>query len=361
LLLGRGIIFMKFLIITQKVDKEDAVLGFFHQWLEEFARQSEKLTVLCLYQGSYQLPPNVKVISLGKEEGNSRLKYLYRFYRAIWQERKNYDWVFVHMNQVYIILGSFFWRLWHKRIGLWYAHGTVSFSLRLAEKLTDLVITSTPSGFRLPSSKVRVVGQGINTDEFRPAYQKNPTEVFRLITVGRLSPVKGLDKMVKAVEILIKEGVMVELAIIGGAETFDQKEYLFSLEKIVREKHMENQVKFLGGLVHGEVISHLQQADLFVNMSGTGSLDKAILEAMACALPVKTCNEAVKNILPPELLESCFLEKKGGEELAQEIKKFINTPSDLKEKIGRDLRQVVVSRHNLTALVGKIIDVYGKN
>jgi len=39
---------MKLLIITQKVDINDDVLGFMHGWIAEFAKHCEKLTVICL-------------------------------------------------------------------------------------------------------------------------------------------------------------------------------------------------------------------------------------------------------------------------------------------------------------------------
>ncbi|HXK39853.1 MAG TPA: glycosyltransferase, partial [Candidatus Paceibacterota bacterium] len=116
---------MRLLILTQKVDRNDDNLGFFHHWVEEFARQCEKVTVVCLFEGAHSLPENVRVLSLGKESGTSRLKYLRRFYAFAWKERKNYDAVFVHMNQIYVILGAPLWRLLGKCVGLWYAHGTV--------------------------------------------------------------------------------------------------------------------------------------------------------------------------------------------------------------------------------------------
>ena len=103
---------MRLLIITQKVNKNDPILGFFHRWIEEFAKRFEKLTVICLEKGEYSLPENVRVLSLGKEEGRSKAEYLSRFYRYIWEERNNYDAVFVHMNQEYVLLGWKFWKLW---------------------------------------------------------------------------------------------------------------------------------------------------------------------------------------------------------------------------------------------------------
>ena len=49
------------LIITQKVDRDDQLLGFFIPWLRKFADHFEKVTVLCLEQGSFNLPNLVQV------------------------------------------------------------------------------------------------------------------------------------------------------------------------------------------------------------------------------------------------------------------------------------------------------------
>ena len=128
---------MKLLIITQVLDTEHPILGFFHRWVEEFASQAELVHVIALQIGTHKLPENVHVYSLGKEQGQSRIKYLWRLYRCIWKLRHSYDGVFVHMNQQYVPLGYPLWKLLGKRIGLWYAHGAVSRSLRLAVRLAD--------------------------------------------------------------------------------------------------------------------------------------------------------------------------------------------------------------------------------
>ena len=67
---------MKLLILTQKVDKEDPVSGFFHGWILELSKRFEKVSVICLEKGNFNLPKNVEVFSLGKESGRSRIKYV---------------------------------------------------------------------------------------------------------------------------------------------------------------------------------------------------------------------------------------------------------------------------------------------
>ncbi|PIT89213.1 MAG: hypothetical protein COU27_01510, partial [Candidatus Levybacteria bacterium CG10_big_fil_rev_8_21_14_0_10_36_7] len=185
----------KLLICTQKIDKNDPILGFFHRWVEEFAKHCEQITVICLEKGIHDLPQNVRVFSLGKEDFQlstfnfqlfQKVKYMLTFWKLIWRERKNYNSVFVHMNQVYIILGGLFWMVTEKKISLWYAHGSISFSLRIATILTHNVFTSTKSGFRIRTKKTKIVGQGIDTDLFSLKNTTNNVK-FEIISIGRIS------------------------------------------------------------------------------------------------------------------------------------------------------------------------------
>lgn len=57
---------MHVLMITQRVDSEHDVLGFATDWVRELAMNVDRLTVLTGYEGSHDLPENVKVVSYGK-------------------------------------------------------------------------------------------------------------------------------------------------------------------------------------------------------------------------------------------------------------------------------------------------------
>jgi len=59
---------MKILVITQEISRQSPVLGFFHGWLAAFSKRFESITAVCLKKGDYDLPANVSVFSLGKEE-----------------------------------------------------------------------------------------------------------------------------------------------------------------------------------------------------------------------------------------------------------------------------------------------------
>lgn len=348
--------FMKLLIITQKVDKNDSVLGFFHRWIEEFAKHCDRVIVICLQEGIHSLPENVEVLSLGKEEGKSRLAYLLRFYSYIWKRRKEYDSIFVHMNQIYVILGGVLWRPWGKDVGLWYAHGHTSFMLRIAEKLTHLVFTSTQSGFRLKSRKLHIVGQGIDTETFTPSVGKKDS-VFTIISVGRISPVKDYETLISAIQILREAGLSLRVHITGGIGLKEQEAYLKFLTEVVQENNLDEVVSFNGPLSNRDVIKQLQRADLFVNTSRTGSLDKAMLEAMSSGLPTLTSNEALFDTLGSLKNELTF-SPGDSRALAERIEYIMAKTDTERHELGLSLRNLVISKHSLDRFVEKIIQAY---
>ncbi|MFH1225821.1 MAG: glycosyltransferase family 4 protein [bacterium] len=336
---------MRLLIICQKVDVNDDLLGFFIDWIREFAKKTEKVYVVCLFKGEPPaggLPDNVAVFSLGKERGVSRIARWFKFYKILFKLLPKFDLIFSHMCPIYAIAASPV-RLLGKKNTLWYAHGSVNPILKLAVIFSDLVFTSSLKGCRVPSKKVKVVGQGINTEVFN--IKKVELE-FDILTVGRISPSKHIEILIRAVEILNQPDLTIK--IIGQEGLPSQKEYFEKLKRLVREKCLEKNIKFLGSVPNKDIARYYQKARLFVNMSTTGSLDKTVLEAMACGIPVLNCNEAYKDVLPKE----CFYEPGDSEGLAEKIKLFLGAavrPADY-------WREIVLRDHSLDKLINKIYE-----
>ena len=350
---------MKILILTQKVDKNDDLLGFFHGWLKEFSEHFETVSVIGLGVGEYDLPDNVKVFSLGKEENNfqfsifnfQKLKYLINFYKLIWKLRNDYDSVFVHMNPEYVVLGGVFWRLWGKKIALWYTHKNIDFKLRVAEKITNIIFSASKESFRLKSKKLKVMGHGIDINRFLPNndYFKKDG-FFEIITVGRVSPTKNQLLIIEASKILVNKGVKNFICkIIGVPNTEVDKKYHKELKEYVEKNNLENFVKFIGSISHDKIIPYYQKSDIFINLSDTGSVDKVVLEAMSCGVCVFTSNEAFKTILPNKFL----LEKKS-EILANKLESFVGLSNAHRETMVKDLRELVVKNNALPNLIKKI-------
>lgn len=343
---------MKLLIITQKADRNDPVLGFFHRWIVEFAKHFEEVLVLCLEEGAHNLPSNVRVISLGKEDGQSRQKYLRRFYMMIWRERAHYDAVFVHMNQVYVILGALVWKLLGKRMFLWYTHTKVTLSLRLAVAFVDKALTASKESLRIRSKKVVALGHGIDTMVFSPENRKL-VDAVSIVTVGRISPVKRYETLIEAFAELRSE-IPVYLDIAGAPATEGDKKYLSSLRVLTKERGVSDRVRFKGAIRHDEVPALLRASGIFVNMSRTGSIDKAVLEAMACGIPPVTSNVAFESMLSPYGL---FFKDGDIHELARILGSLVAKRETL-PVLGVELRDIVLKHHDLNTLISTITSLY---
>jgi glycosyltransferase involved in cell wall biosynthesis len=331
---------MKLLIITQKVDENDDVLGFFHGWLCEFAKQCEQIIVICLQAGRHHLPANVKVLSLGKENGRSKLKYFFNFYRYIWQERKNYDAVFVHMNPEYVVLGGLFWKLSHKKIALWYTHKSITSKLRVAEKFVDVIFTASAESFRLPSKKIRVMGHGIDVERFVPA-SNFPQEKI-ILSVDRISPTKNQLELVEIFSKIIKEVPDARLYVVGAPVREADRAYERALHQYVKNNKFTDVVIFMGAVPNKDMPALYQKAWVCVNLSATGSLDKTVLEAMACNVPVVTTNEAFAGIIPEGYVQ-------GETDVIKKIIVFLG------ERTHYDYRDAIVQDHSLTKLISALV------
>lgn len=284
---------MRLLILTQSLDRNDKVLGFFHSWVEAFAKECEQVTVIALRVGACELPSNVRVLSLGKEEGVSRMKYLSRFFRYIVRERGSYDTVFVHMNPIYIVLGGIFWKLTGKKVALWYTHRQVDWKLRLGVLGADQIFSSAKESFRVETSKVQFMGHGIDVRFWGSITPEENKKVFTILQVGRITPIKHCEVLIDAAAYLKQHGKReFKVIFLGDPAVASDDEYFAGLRRIVEEKGLISEVIFAGGGTPIEVRNQYRAAHVTINMLPTGGLDKVVLESLAAGVPALTSNQA---------------------------------------------------------------------
>lgn len=337
---------MRLLIVTQIVDKNDPVLGFFHEWITAFAAHVEQIEVICLYEGTHTLPNNVRVHSLGKEKGvRSSLSYAVSFLKLVWQLRTEYDAVFVHMNPEYLVLAGLFWRLTKKRTILWYTHKKVDIKLRLATFFVDVVCTASKESFLLKTPKLRVMGHGIDLNVFKPQPRREGTEL-RIVTTGRLSRTKRIIEMLDVLDILNDRGIQFEFTIIGAPATEADFTYVKEIARHILLLSWKDRVTLAGPIPHASLPHKLWSEDVFLNLSDTGSLDKAVLEALACGVAVVSSNPAFRDLLPPTL----FIEDGDPERIADAVE--IASQTDL-----ASAQETIREKHSLSRLIPAILAV----
>lgn len=287
---------MKLLICTQAVDKNHSNLGSFHRWLEEFAVHCDSIRVVCLEAGEHTLPANVTVWSAGKERGVSRPMRWIRILREVIRSNKEYDTVFVHMNPEYVVLCGWWWRLKKKKVGLWYTHKSVNLKLRLAVYFASVIFTASKESFRLASEKVKVVGHGVDTAAFTPGVR--PAQL-RIATAGRISKTKRLLEMLSALDVLHSRSIEFFFSIVGAPIYPEDERYLHEVEQEIRRRPYAASVRVAGTVPYARMPQTLAESSVFLNLSRTGSVDRAVLEAMAAGLVPVTTNEAFRDVLTP--------------------------------------------------------------
>ncbi len=149
---------MNVLLITEKLDKNDEVAGYFHGRLLDFANECDALSVMVLENKSHTLPEKVSVYSLGKEASASRFTIVKNFYSYIFANSATYDRVFVNRNPIYIVLGGIFWRLMGKEITLWYSHTHSDWLLHVAVFFANHVISPSAESFPFKAKKLAILG-----------------------------------------------------------------------------------------------------------------------------------------------------------------------------------------------------------
>lgn len=140
--------------------------------------------------------------------------------------------------------------------------------------------------YGLDPAKAVVIRPAVDVEVFRPGVARDsypvPGGVFRVVTTGAVIWRKGYEYALMGVRQLVERGVPIRFDIIGtGDET---QRLLFTIQDL----ELGDRVRWLGRLPTAEVVSHLQAADAFLFSSLSEGIANAVLEAMACGLPVVT-------------------------------------------------------------------------
>jgi glycosyltransferase involved in cell wall biosynthesis len=291
---------MKLLIITQVIDTEHPILGFFHRWTEEFAAQCEHVHVICLEAGTHSLPANVTVHSLGKEAGGNKLLYTARFYSLIWKLHHEYDGVFVHMNQEYILLGAPLWKLLRKPFTMWRNHYAGSALTKLAGALCTKVFYTSQASYTATFTNAQAMPIGIDEIVFKPQPVERPAG--SLLYVGRISTPKRVMELVQALKGALPSRPELTLTIVGGTPPGDSGAYEATLKAYVAEHDLP--VTFAGPTPWGQLPAIYSAHELCINLSPPGMFDKVIGEALACECDIVTTNNDLGYLLGEHVLAS---------------------------------------------------------
>jgi glycosyltransferase involved in cell wall biosynthesis len=336
---------MRLLIFVNKFDKNDDLLGFFVGWVNELAKHPPSIIVITQSVGEYDRLANLKVISIDKAKNPSPFWRVVKFKWLLWRLRLDYDGIFVIMAPAWAIVASGAAKLLGKKLYLWYAVWRGNWKLKLAEKLVDKIFCSVEEAFPFKTSKLVLLGQGIDTDYLVP--DSPIRETGFVLFLGRISPVKKIEVLLEALAKLPEaERAKIKAEIVGGTASPSDDSYLNDMKGLAQELKISNQISWLGRVGHESVKQYYQRTDIFVNLTPTGSFDKTMLESMACGDLVLASNQALARFLSPELRELLIFRQDDANDLSSKLKNLLNLNPSRKDSLRNELREIIIKNHS---------------
>jgi D-inositol-3-phosphate glycosyltransferase len=154
--------------------------------------------------------------------------------------------------------------------------------------------------YHINQCKISVIPPGVDTSHFYPippdeakAFIGVPKDERMLLYVGRIEPLKGIDKIIHAIANLHKGDILSNcphyLIIIGGdpdAPISEMNLEMRRLQKLCKDLNIDNLVLFLGKQSQDTLPYYYSAAEIVLVPSHYESFGLVALEAMACGTPV---------------------------------------------------------------------------
>ena len=200
---------------------------------------------------------------------------------------------------------------------------------KLFLKEYDNIFPCSENGSRYLKNKYKTLADEVKTSYLgtidhgiNPIYQDN---IFRIVSCSRVEPVKRINKIVEALEIIDKQKISIEWTHLGGGSQLNKIKKMCYAKKMKYIKY-----NFKGDIKNSEVIQLYKEKnfDLFINVSSSEGLPVSIMEALSFGIPVIATDvggtsEVVVNNITGQLIEKNITSLK----LAQIIKEY--TTKDL--------------------------------
>jgi glycosyltransferase involved in cell wall biosynthesis len=222
-----------------------------------------------------------------------------------------------------------------------------------------------------PRARVEVVHNGIDLARWDPARIDRARARASLGEAGRravllgvvaqLSPWKGQDTAIEALELLRADGIDAHLLLIGSAKfvaratRFDNEVYVARLRRIVAAAGLEDRVSWLG---EREDVSELVRAlDVLLLPSWEEPFGRALIEAMALGVPVVSTNVGGPTEIVEQGREGLLVAPRKPAAWAQAIRRITDSPR-LASEMSRAGRVKVQRRFTLEQHVAAMLAVY---
>lgn len=209
-----------------------------------------------------------------------------------------------------------------------------------------------------PEDRLTQLRMGVSSSEFQcTPRHRTPGEPLRLISIGRLAPMKGFEYAISAVAELVRAGHDVRYRIVGDGELKSR------LEAQIAQLGLGERVTLLGALPHEAVRRELLSGHLFLLPSAyapAGQVETqgvVVQEAQASGLPVlvSRIGGVAEGMIDGET--GFAFQPESPAAIAQAVEKALARASDWPE-MGRRGRQLVEALFDSHRLADELLQIY---
>jgi glycosyltransferase involved in cell wall biosynthesis len=199
--------------------------------------------------------------------------------------------------------------------------------------------------------RIEVCRLGVDLSMFTPALFRPHPEVFEILFVGRLAPVKAPQNLIAAVGALIHDGRPVRLRLVGDGPL------RADLDQQVQAQNLKDHVVLEGPLNQERVQDRLRAADIFAMASLAEGIPVALMEAMAMGIPcIATTLDGVRELIENKV-DGILCPPVDIHALSQAIAQLMDAPA-LRQELGAAGRRRVAAEYDISRNISQLAEIF---
>ncbi len=208
------------------------------------------------------------------------------------------------------------------------------------------------------TTPIHRIYHGIDLSLFSGGNDKCPPSApYRILTIARLTPKKGVPTILEAIRLLRNQGVDLTHTLIGDGDDRDK------ILSCIRRLKLDDTTRWLGTLPHQQVLAHYREADVFVlgcEIAANGDRDgipNVLVESMAMGVPVVATGISAIPEIVTDGKTGLLVTPGRPEQMARAIHRLL-TDSDLRQRIVPAAQKRVAEGFDNKRLIDDLADVY---
>lgn len=225
----------------------------------------------------------------------------------------------------------------------------LKYILSKAEKLFSTSRIMAKETKKYTSKSLEIIPFGVNTSQFFPKASMLQNQLT-IGTVKTLDHTYGIDRLIKATILLKNKFPNLHCHIYGNGPLKEE------FEQFIYNNNAEKYITLMGSIPHQEVVNAVNEMDVFCNLSRRESFGVAVLEALACEVPVVVTNVGG---LPEVVVHETtgLICDENLKDIVKNIEKLLKN-NENRQILGENGRKWVLKHYNWEANLAQMVSFY---